>query len=296
MTKSTSFVFCLSCFILMIMYLEFNYVSNYIPSKQPKNEAGIDQDNGLQKQDLRQWMNEKEQNYQKDKERIQQICKKYNVKSRKLMEKRWIKVNRNYRIAVCTHDKVGSSTWRHYLRDFLPAKDFRKLAKQYKITAEDPPLKWSKAMDSYYAIPSNTVSGSLSNMLSPYSINDFLTSNRILSFSFVRHPFERLVSAYKDKFRHCDNVMRSNTNCESDRQWYPRHYSWWFKGERSFSSFVDLVLYQYRTSCYPNSTQASRISTNLANENCENKVDTHWRPFTFHCSYCDINYDLIGRM
>ena len=26
------------------------------------------------------------------------------------------------------------------------------------------------------------------------------------------------------------------------------------------------------------------------------KVDVHWRPFTFHCSYCDINYDLIGRM
>ena len=97
MTKSTSFVLCLSCFILIIIYLEFRYVSNYIPSKQPIDKAGIhlkddsNQDNGLQKQELRQWMNEKEQNYQKDKERIQQICKKYNITSKKLIEKRWIK-------------------------------------------------------------------------------------------------------------------------------------------------------------------------------------------------------------
>ena len=37
----------------MIIYLEFKYGLNYIPSKQPKNEAGIDQDKGLKKQDLR---------------------------------------------------------------------------------------------------------------------------------------------------------------------------------------------------------------------------------------------------
>ena len=53
---------------------------------------------------------------------------------------------------------------------------------------------------------------------------------------------------------------------------------------------------KYRTSCYPNNTPTSRISTNLADENCEDKIDEHWRPFTFQCSYCDINYDLIGRM
>ena len=26
------------------------------------------------------------------------------------------------------------------------------------------------------------------------------------------------------------------------------------------------------------------------------KLNNHWRPFTFKCCYCDINYDLIGRM
>ena len=115
-----------------------------------------------------------------------------------------------------------------------------------------------------------------------------MTSNQILSFSFVRHPFERLVSAYKNKFG-------ENTK-EFNRNYYPRVFSWWFKGERSFSSFVDLVLYQFRRSCNPNNTNASRIDTNCSDATCEDKIDTHWRPFTFKCSYCDINYDLIGRM
>ena len=50
----------------MIIYLQFEYVSNYIPLNPPKVKAGIhlkvfaNQDNGLQKQDLGQWMNENE--------------------------------------------------------------------------------------------------------------------------------------------------------------------------------------------------------------------------------------------
>ena len=274
----------------MITFLHVKYFLNYTPSKQQKVKVGIqlksnsNQDKVAKEQDLRQWMNEKEKNYRKDKDRIKSICKKYNVKHKKSFGKNNIYVDRNHKIGFCTHAKVGSSTWRYHMRDLLPPKIFEKLAKKYKLTAETMPLKWLGPMLPYYAIPQNTVSGGLSNRISPYSINNFLSSNQILSFSFVRHPFERLVSAYNDKF-------------EIQRYRFLKKYEWWFrKKEVSFSSFVDLVLYQYRTSCYPNSTPASRIRTNLANENCEYKVNIHWRPFAFKCSYCDINYDLIGRM
>ena len=66
----------------MVMCINFKFGSNYIPSMQQKVKDVVhlkvnsNQDNGPQKQDLRQWMNDKEKNYQKDKERIQQICKK----------------------------------------------------------------------------------------------------------------------------------------------------------------------------------------------------------------------------
>ena len=114
-------------------------------SKQPKIKVGIhlksnsNQDKGSQKQDLRQWMNEKKKNYQKDKERLLSVCKKYNVKHRKLIGKTEIYVDQNHRIAVCTHGKVGSSTWRCHLRDLLPPTIFEKLAKKYKLTAENIP-------------------------------------------------------------------------------------------------------------------------------------------------------------
>ena len=285
---SKCFVFCLSCCILIIIFLPFKYDLKYIHSKQQKDKLGTqlksnsNQNKGPQKQDLRQWMNEKEKNYQKDKERIQRVCKKYNVKHSKLIGRNLIHVDRNHRIGFCNHAKVGSSTWRYHMRDLLPPKIFKKLAKKYKLAAEDNPLKWLRAMNTYYSIPKNTVSGGSSYKKSPYSINNFLRSHQILSFSFVRHPFERLVSAYNDKF--------VNT-----RGKYFKAFEWWFGKQVSFSSFADLVLYQYRTRCYPNNTPTSRISTNLADENCEHKIDTHWRPFAFKCSYCDINYDLIGR-
>ena len=91
------------------------------------------------------------------------------------------------------------------------------------------------------------------------------------------------MSAYNDRFNN-SNWGTGNTQIE------------WFRKDRSFSSFANLVLHQYRRSCFPNNTQASRIRTNWSNANCQDKVNCHWRPFAFECAYCDIDYDLIGRM
>ena len=45
------------------------------------------------------------------------------------------------------------------------------------------------------------------NVEEPIQINGFFYSNRIFVFSFVRHPFDRLVSAYLDKI---DNGASEN--------------------------------------------------------------------------------------
>ena len=290
MMNSTYFVLCLSCFIFMIIYLEYKYGSNDIPLMQPKVKAGVhltsnsNQDEDPQKLNLRQWMNEKERNYQNDKARIKMVCKRYNVEKRNWIDRRLIYFDRNHGIAGCLHFKVGSTTWAYLWRELLPANIFKKLAKQYKINAEDNVSrlwKWKDAMRSYL-LPQ--VYKTLSNKTSPYSLNNFLISEQTLSFSFVRHPFERLVSAYKDKSRIEGKQAREGK------------YSWWFKGEKSFSSFVDLVLYEYQNNCYPYNKQSSKTQTNLSNQNCIDNVNGHWQPFEFRCSYCEINYDVIGRM
>ena len=138
MMNSKYFVLCSSCFIFIIVYLDPKYLQHSILSKQPKVKAGVilnynsNQDEVPQKLDLRKWMNEKENNYQKDKERIKKVCKRYNVEKRNWIDKKYIFVDRYHGIAGCLHAKVGSTTWGYLWRDLLPETIFKQLAKQYK--------------------------------------------------------------------------------------------------------------------------------------------------------------------
>lgn len=58
-----------------------------------------------------------------------------------------------------------------------------------------------------------------------------------------------------------------------------------YMNNASFSDFVDFILNQYQESdCYKH-----------YNRSC-NHVNEHWRPFNARCSYCDITYNVIGRV
>ena len=96
----------------------------------------------------------------------------------------------------------------------------------------------------------------------------YLRKNNMLSFSFVRHPFERLVSAYKDKVLSNNGLFFKNKlgNTAALR---------WYQNNKSFPAFVDLVLNGYKGKSVRNG---------------------HWDPITPHCRYCDIEYDVIGRV
>ena len=77
--------------------------------------------------------------------------------------------------------------------------------------------------------------------------------------------FRRLVSAYEDKVLHAniEKLKRFSNN---------------------FPAFVDLILKQYsRSSCY-----------HKHNTPCN--MNVHWRPYNARCLYCDISYDVIGRI
>ena len=92
-----------------------------------------------------------------------------------------------------------------------------------------------------------------------------------VSFSMVRHPFERLVSAYQDKI--VDNTDPSYTHIASKLK---GDY-----GEVSFHSFALYVLDTAKHMCRPPPARCH--------------LDVHWRPFYARCAFCTTHYKVIAK-
>ena len=88
-----------------------------------------------------------------------------------------------------------------------------------------------------------------------------------LSISVVRHPFERLVSAYQNKF-----VDHSSSK-------FAKYLKYHFHAN-SFAMFVKMILEQSEMKCQQMNT-------------CQ--LNNHWKPFITRCAYCDVSYSIIAR-
>ena len=278
---SKKFIYLLLFLISSLTYLFLTYRLNRVSiktqryisktAKDPKQHISKPRPERSREKYGKQRINEMEKKYQKERERIQKVCKKYYIPRRKLIDKEFIHVLRNHKIALCSHAKVGSLTWRSHFTNLVPNnKDVKRFP------------AWE--LQDNFTIREYDFAGGNDQWISPLVIKNFIRRNKFLSVSFVRHPFERLVSAYNDKIYE-NGVYIKKTGYEK-----------WFKNDRSFSSFVNLVLHEYQTNCNPSKPKTSKIGSNWDITNCESKINRHWRPFGFRCSYCDINYDVIGRM
>jgi len=91
-----------------------------------------------------------------------------------------------------------------------------------------------------------------------------------LSFSFVRHPFERLVSCYRDKALHDTSVTGKFQRLATGDD-----------GTVSFTNFARGVLEQHHNKC--------RYWWDC-------KLNPHYLPYSSRCDYCNIPYSIIGKM
>ena len=87
-------------------------------------------------------------------------------------------------------------------------------------------------------------------------------------FSTVRHPFERIVSAYQDKIVDGTSTPKGKYTKSLKKEY----------GGVSFVDFTTMILDDSEKKC-------QKLN------NCH--MNGHWKPFISRCWYCDIPYTII---
>ena len=224
------------------------------------------------------WMRSMEMKYHKTNEMVYKICREYNEPVRSEIYRDFLMADLNHKLASCLHAKVGSTTWSNYFYAILPNETKNEL--EHKFGNASKRLFKQDIIRPHYRLPNdiitnvtiNQLTGVTDDLISIKELEKLLKTKNVLTFSFVRHPFERLVSAFQDR------ILQRNILHEYG-------YSTWFYKNHSFPSFVNLVLKEYKQ------FNCSRIH----DSECPN-INIHWKSFASECSYCNIKYDVIGRM
>ena len=126
-----------------------------------------------------------------------------------------------------------------------------------------------------------------------------LNDLNIVKFMFVRHPLERLASAYNEKF-----VTPMDKSCvirekDTDVPKYDayinhmRHYQTRHMNMNSSNACLADCSNEFKFSCFVEyvlvATENGETLPNLGK-------DIHWWPYTEICSVCKIHYDFIGHV
>ncbi|KAJ9591566.1 hypothetical protein L9F63_001920 [Diploptera punctata] len=151
-------------------------------------------------------------------------------------------IDRNYEVAWCPVYKAGSSTW---LYVFAAMGEILTPINLHKLNTGKTQIN-ELARKAY---PKAPVTRERVELLS-----------QITRFIIVRHPFERILSAYRDKLEHRKN-----------REFYYKKYGYEIQQEPTFEEFLKFI-----------------VKTK--------KFDEHWRPFYIECAPCELNYQYILKM
>lgn len=167
-------------------------------------------------------------------------------------------VQENYKIIFCLVPKTASTNWRKILVSLSPKfYHLRPSNITSELLATDEAKKVLKPLDEY----------------KPEEIHDFM--NNFTKIMFVRHPFERLLSAYRNKF------VKTYTNYFRNRFGkliveYLRPNASQEEKNQGIPTFFEFVYYLLNIRYMPF------------------KKNPHWDSINNICSPCTITYDFIG--
>ena len=273
MTLSFMKRFCKTLLLLVIICLFVPKVYFYFSLKVQTNSY-LNKSNQKDALDNRitndidaQWLAKMENKYSLRAKVIDETCKKYqiNVSSNVILQhgeaSPKLLFDTYFKFGYCAVMKVGSSTLANHLRSLMTT--------QVRPDRFDEPFveHWrEQQMQKFFKVPPALIQKGWTindnyTAIQKIMFTNFLQEKRYLLFTFVRHPFERLVSAYKSK------VLGRGYISSNDKYLIRR--------VKSFPDFINLVLKQH----YEN-----------------NFINLHWKRFSDKCQHCAISYDVIGRM
>lgn len=117
----------------------------------------------------------------------------------------------------------------------------------------------------------------------------------------VRHPFDRLVSAFRDKLEQCHGLQ----NCTMENNWYFNQYGKnmvsqyrqqavkkfgkdFFEEKNNFGAPLP-VMRSWRSSSLPSWWEFVQYVLHLS----PSRYDEHWKPASLYCSVCSFHYNYI---
>ncbi|XP_053683858.1 carbohydrate sulfotransferase 11 [Sabethes cyaneus] len=190
--------------------------------------------------------------------RLSEKCTEYRLNEPKqnYKPKAWeYLINHEYHLVWCNVFKAASTSWMYnfnLLAGYSP---------EFLRKTKDVPLQLARQK---YPRPSVEV------------LQDAINSS--ISFLIVRHPFERLVSAYKDKIQYAlpnshhqklgVRIIQKYRKVIKGQPWNTQKYP-------TFPEFVNYLLDEVR---HPHA-----------------EIDMHWIPVTYFCTPCFFHYDVIAK-
>ena len=203
--SKSSQCFAILCFVLLSIFVYFDLASIFhtsgfvVPISTPQiipHPKYQQRFYGSGKEyETAEWMKKKEKSYLETNERIKEVCGRHNKSNSNEISLGQLMMDTYYKWGYCPNAKVGTTTWRDHFAKLMMTKN--------RPNSYNGPFVGRhrrNILNEYFNVPSKSIKELDENKrITPKSFANFLKLNHILTFSFVRHPFERLVSAYKDK-------------------------------------------------------------------------------------------------
>ena len=167
----------------------------------------------------------------------------------------------------CQMQKVGSSTWNTILLRIRDIKNVRRYQSEESELGVVASRKRHFLRDTMYNLPNG------------FNLSD--VKSRLVAFTFTRHPYSRLVSAYNSKIK---TIIKRNDKFFNE----------------DIARIQNTILSQYRKSSsmsdppYPTPTEFIKYLLDKVSEKGPMSLNPHFQPQYGLCPFCLAEFDFIG--